>query len=178
MADFIHILYIYSVEYACKLWTGLARLPFQLHCDFLLPNGKEVLISASLLPLPCFIIMFWVFLTVVFFLCLSCNYIEQICESADSFVSHCDSVLLRIVNILFVQLVAGTRPRKEGQGKRGANRWVSFLRGSSSMKMCAPLIRNRKKRHRVAHTQVECENFISLWLCLATRRMRNVSCPP
>lgn len=54
-----------------------------------------------------------------FFLCLSCNYIEQICESADSFVSHCDSVLLRIVNILFVQLVAGTRPKERGAREEG-----------------------------------------------------------
>lgn len=54
-----------------------------------------------------------------FFLCLSCNYIEQICESADSFVSHCDSVLLRIVNILFVQLVAGTRPKERGARQEG-----------------------------------------------------------
>lgn len=54
-----------------------------------------------------------------FFLCLFCNYIEQICESADSFVSHCDSVLLRIVNILFVQLVAGTRPKERGAREEG-----------------------------------------------------------
>lgn len=57
-----------------------------------------------------------------FFLCLSCNYIEQICESVDSFVSHCDSVLLRIVNILFVQLVAGTRPKERGAREEGGNR--------------------------------------------------------
>lgn len=101
-------------------WPRAFAFPIALRLS---PTKRQRGVNLPLnLPLPlrlsCFIIMFWVFLSgCVFF--LSCNYIEHISESADTFVSHCDSVLLRIVNILFVQLTAGTRPKGRGQGQRG-----------------------------------------------------------
>lgn len=168
---YAYISYIYSVEYACKLWTGLARLPFQLRCDFLLPNGKEVLISPSPPASPTPPLFYNYVLGFSVGLCLFSLFptvIQFYCELSIYFLFNSQP---------------GTRPKGRGQaeGRRWclADRWVLFLRGSSSMKMCAPLTNNRKNdTGSRTKLKLNVKMFISLLLCLATRRMRNVSCPP